>query len=333
MVITRTPFRISFFGGGTDYPAWFDNFGGGAVLSTTIDKYCYLTCRYLPPFFEKKSRIVWSKVEIVNHPDEVEHPAVREALKFLDINKGIGIHYDGDLPHRSGMGSSSSFTVGLLHALQVLRGVSVTKKQLALDAIHLEQEKMKESVGMQDQAAAAYGGFNRINFGGEDRIHVQPISISPEGKAELEGNLLLFFTGISRTASEIAKKQIVSTPKKEKELRRMLVLVDEAENTLRRADGDSRVLDDFGRLLHETWLLKRGLTDAISNSHIDEIYERARRAGALGGKLLGAGGGGFILFYARPEVQDKVKNALSGILHVPFHFEEEGSKVIYTDGS
>lgn len=303
------------------------------MLSTTIDKYCYLTCRYLPPFFEKKSRVVWSKIELINKPEEIEHPAVREALKFLDINRGIGIHYDGDLPARTGMGSSSSFTVGLLHALHVLRGTPVTKKKLALDAIHLEQEKMKESVGLQDQAAAAYGGFNRINFGGEDRIRIQPVSISPESKAELENSLLLFYTGISRTASEIAKEQITSTPSKEKELRQMLALVDEAENILRRADGDRTALDDFGRLLHETWLLKRGLTGAISNNRIDEIYARARQAGALGGKLLGAGGGGFILFYVKPEDQAKVKESLKDILNVPFRFEDEGSKVIYTDGS
>ncbi len=329
MIITRTPYRISFFGGGTDYPAWFNNFGKGAVLSTTIDKYCYLACRYLPPFFTKKSRIVWSKIEVVDHPDEIEHPAVRELLNHFGLTDGVEIHHYGDLPHRTGMGSSSSFMVGLLHALSTLQKKSVTKEQLAHDAIQIEQ-KINENVGCQDQTAAAHGGFNRITFGGPEGIDVRPILASSETKDLLQNRLMLFFTGLSRTASEVAQEQVRVTPQKEKELRTMLGMVDEAEKIL---NGPPKNLDDFGNLLHETWMLKRGLTSSISTKDIDDIYERARTAGALGGKLLGAGGGGFLLFYVKPEDQPKVKNALSGILNVPFAFENEGSKVIYTDAS
>lgn len=328
MIITRTPYRISFFGGGTDYPAWFDNFGTGAVLSATIDKYCYLTCRYLPPFFDDKNRIVWSKVQTANHVDEIEHPAVREALKFLEISDGIEILHYGDLPHRTGMGSSSSFVVGLLHALNILKGKKVSKKQLALDAISVEQERIKDNVGCQDQVAVAYGGFNRITFGGPDRIAVRPVAISQENTEILQGMLMMFYTGISRTASEIAGQQIRAISQKEKELRTMLSMVDEAEKILR---GPSRSLDAFGSLLHETWMLKKSLTNVVSNSRVDDIYERARQAGALGGKLLGAGGGGFVLFYVRPEDQQKVKHELKGVLHVPFAFEGEGSKVVHSD--
>jgi D-glycero-alpha-D-manno-heptose-7-phosphate kinase len=330
MILIRTPYRISFFGGGTDYPAWFENFGNGAVLSATIDKYCYIACRYLPPFFDKKNRVVWSKVEAVNSPEEIEHPAVREALRSLGLKNGVEIHHYGDLPHRSGMGSSSSFAVGLVHALHTLQGKPVTKKQLALDAIDLEQKKIGESVGCQDQVAAAYGGFNRINFGGSEKFAVHPVSISPEVKEQLQARLMLFYTGLSRTASEIAEEQIRTTAQKEKELRKMLSLVDGAEKIL---NNSSSGLDDFGALLHETWMLKRGLTKLVSNSHIDEIYNRAREAGVLGGKLLGAGGGGFLLFYVRPEDQGKVGEKLKDVLNIPFAFEDEGSKMIYRDGS
>ena len=330
MILTRTPYRVSFFGGGTDYPAWFHKFGAGSVLSTTIDKYCYLACRYLPPFFNNKSRIVWSKVEIVNQVGEIEHPAVREILKFLKLNDGVEIHHYGDLPHMSGMGSSSSFVVGLLHSLRVLLGQDISKRQLAMDAIRVEQEIMKSSVGCQDQTAAAYGGFNHITFGGQEKIKVQPVSISPEMKKTLEGRLMLYFTGLSRIASEIAAKQIEITPQKERELRTMLGMVDEAQKIL----GNSpAAIDDFGSLLHETWMLKRGLTQSISTSGIDAIYDRARKAGAIGGKLLGAGGGGFLLLYVKPEDQEKVKKELAGVLNVPFSFEEGGSKLVYSDGS
>lgn len=326
MVLTRTPYRISFFGGGTDYPVWFNNFGQGAVLSASIDKYCYMACRYLPPFFYTKSRVVWSKIELVNHPDELEHPTVKEALKFLNMFDGVEIHHYGDLPARSGMGSSSSFIVGLLHALRVLRGESPSKRQLALDAIHVEQERAGHNVGWQDQAAAAYGGFNRISFGGDDKIDIRPAAVALETKQALEGNLMMFFTGLSRTASEIAAEQIRITAQKEKELRTMLSLVDQAESILGRGPS---MLHDFGKLLHDTWALKRALTSSISNNEIDSIYERARSAGALGGKLLGAGGGGFLLFYVPQEKQLSVKSALKGLLQVPFHFEDKGSEVVH----
>ena len=330
MIFTRTPFRISFFGGGTDYPAWFDNFEKGAVISTAIDKYCYLACRYFPPFFENKSRIVWSKIELVNNHDDIEHPTVRESLKFLGMDDGVEIHHYGDLPARSGMGSSSSFIVGLLHALSVLRGRPVTKRQLALDAIHIEQQRVGHSVGCQDHVAAAYGGFNRITFGGPERISVHPVPISPETAELLQSRLLMFFVGLVRTASEIAAEQVRAIPQKEKELRRMLLLVDDAEKILH---NSNHALDDFGALLHETWMLKRSLTSVISNSEIDDIYSSAREAGALGGKLLGAGGGGFLLFYVKPEDQPRVKDRLKKLLYVPFSFEDEGTKVIYSDGS
>ncbi|MBI2278865.1 MAG: kinase [Candidatus Brennerbacteria bacterium] len=330
MILTRTPYRISFFGGGTDYPAWFENFGTGAVLSTTIDKYCYLACRFLPPFFEHKSRIVWSKIEVVNHHDDIEHPTAREALKLLDVKDGVEIHHYGDLPARSGMGSSSAFAVGLLHALNVLHGRPVTKKQLAMDSIHIEQERLGHSVGCQDQTAAAYGGFNRITFGGSEKINVRPVTASPETKEVLQERLLMFFTGLSRDAFEVAEQQVRVTGQKKEELTKMLSLVDQAEKILQETPHH---IDEFGRLLHETWTLKRSLTDVISNSRIDDIYERARAAGALGGKLLGAGGGGFLLLYVKPEEQETVKSALKDLLHVPFSFENEGTKLIYQDGS
>lgn len=326
MIISRTPFRISFFGGGTDYPVWYREHGG-AVLSTTINKYCYITCRRLPPFFEHKSRIVWSKIELVNHTDEIAHPVVKEALKFLDIKDGVEIHHDADIPARSGMGSSSAFTVGLLNALYTLLGKSVTKYQLARDAIYIEQERLKENVGSQDQVAAAFGGLNKIIFGGPQEFEVQPLRVPERRIEELQDRLLLFFTGFSRNASDIAASQIKNTPHKERELTEMRKLVDEAIAILNSPNAD---LDDFGRLLHETWQLKRALSEAITTSRIDEIYEVGRSAGALGGKLLGAGGGGFMLFYVRPENQVKVKEALKNLLHVPFRFEQQGSQIIYS---
>ncbi|MCX6702379.1 MAG: kinase [Candidatus Wolfebacteria bacterium] len=314
MVITRTPFRISFFGGGTDYPAWYED-NGGAVLSTSIDKYCYITCRHLPPFFEHKSRIVWSKTELVRHHDEIQHPAVREALKFLNIDKGVEIHHQGDLPARSGLGSSSSFTVGLLHALHALNGKMITKYQLMLDAIHLEQERLKENVGSQDQAAVAFGGLNKIEFSGHHRITIRPIPINNEKLDILQNHLMIFFTGMARTASEIAAEQIKNTKQKGSELRKMLEIVNEAVKVLH---GSADSFDDFGRLLHESWQIKRGLSSQITNPQIDEIYEAGRSAGALGGKLLGAGAGGFMLFFVKPEQQPVVKEKLSNLLHVPF---------------
>lgn len=323
MIINRTPFRISFFGGGTDYPVWYrDN--GGAVLATTIDRYCYITCRYLPPFFSYKSRIVWSRMENVNDVSEIQHPAVKAVLQFMKIDKGIEIHHDADLPARTGLGSSSSFTVGLLHALYALQGRMLTKVQLAKDAIHVEQNLLKENVGSQDQASASFGGFNKIEFCGDKDPCVSPVIISPEKLNQLQAHMMLIFTGFSRTASEIAGEQIKNTSKRKTELKAMHQMVDEAINILKSGD-----LMNFGKLLHEGWQLKRHLTDKITTPEIDEIYTAARRAGAIGGKLLGAGGGGFFLLFAEPEAQPGIKEKLNHLLHVPFHFENLGSQIIF----
>jgi len=324
MIINKTPFRISFFGGGTDYPVWYRE-NQGAVLSTTIDKYCYITIRYLPPFFPYKHRIVYSKIEMVNDINEILHPAVRATLQFLNIDKGIEIHHDGDLPAKTGLGSSSSFTVGLLNSLYALKGVIPSKLQLAKEAIHIERDILKENVGAQDQVAAAFGGFNKINFNGKDEIKIEPITIGKERIKQLENHLMLFFTGFSRTASDIAKSQIENTPNKKRELSLMYQMVDEAIKILNEK-GD---IKDFGKLLHEAWLLKKSLTDKISTPEIDNIYEKALQAGALGGKLLGAGGGGFMVLFVPPENQPGVREKLKNLLEVKFHFENEGSKIIY----
>jgi len=324
MIISRTPFRISFFGGGTDYPAWYrDN--GGAVLSTTIDKYCHISCRYLPPFFEHRHRIVYSKFEHVNAIDEIAHPAVREVFRFMDVRDGLEIHHDGDLPARSGLGSSSSFTVGLLHALYALKGRMVGKRRLALEAIHIEQEMIRENVGSQDQAIAAFGGLNRIEFGGEYHIEVRPITIRADRLRLFQDHLMLFFTGFSRIASEVAVDTIRRIPDRREELRSLRDMVDEATGIL---NGDGP-LDDLGRLLDQGWKLKRSLSENISTSRIDEIYDTARKAGAVGGKLLGAGGGGFMLFFVHPDARKRVREALKSLLHVPFRFEFLGSQIIY----
>jgi len=325
MIICRTPYRISFFGGGTDYPVWYRE-NKGAVLATAINKYCYITCRHLPPFFEHKNRIAYSKIEYTQDINEIQHPAVRECLNFMNINTGVEIHHDGDLPARAGLGTSSSFTVCLLNALYALNGKIVTKRQLALNAIHVEQNMIKENVGSQDQVTAAFGGLNKIEFDREHEFQVQPITISGEKRQLLFGHMMLFFTGFSRTASEIAGEQIKKTPQKGKELTRMTEMVDEALEILNGSDSD---LTDFGRLLHEGWMIKRGLTDKITTNTIDSIYETARNAGALGGKLLGAGGGGFILFFVEPEKQQKVREKLKNLLYVPFRFDNLGSQIIY----
>jgi D-glycero-alpha-D-manno-heptose-7-phosphate kinase len=324
MIISRTPFRISFFGGGTDYPVWYRE-NGGSVLATTFDKYCYITCRCLPPFFEHKHRIVYSQAELVRDIDEIRHPAVRETLRFMGISDGVEIHHDGDLPARTGLGSSSSFTVGLLNALYALKGVMASKMQLAQEAIHIEQEVLKENVGCQDQLLAAFGGFCRADFSGEKNIDIKRITISQSRLEALQNHLMLFFTGFSRTASEIAGEQIKQTPGKTRELTQMLRMVDEAINIL---NSDCDLLD-FGKLLHENWQLKRSLTDKISTPYTDFLYETAIKAGASGGKLLGAGGGGFMLFFVRPELQDTVSKAMGNVLHVPFRFESAGSQIIF----
>ena len=325
MIISRTPFRVSFFGGGTDYPAWYREHGG-AVLSTAINKYCYITCRYLPPFFDYKYRVRYYQREEANSIDEIQHPSVRECLVFANVSKGVDIVHHADLPAQSGLGSSSTFTVGLLHALYALKHEMPTKRELAINAIRIEQDRMQESVGSQDQTIAAFGGLNRIEFGGSHEIMVRPIILQPAKMERLEQSLMLFFTGFTRTASDIANEQIRQIPAKKTDLRHMMQLVDEAMDILQ--DKGDR-LDDFGRLLHEQWLIKRGMSAEISNDDIDAIYDAGLKAGALGGKLLGAGGGGFMLFFVRLEQQEQVKEALKHLLYVPSRFDHLGSQIIY----
>ncbi len=323
MVITKTPLRISFFGGGTDYVEWSRN-NGGSVLSTTIDKYLYISCRHRPPFFEHKSRIVWSQIENVQDHRDIQHPAVRAALEHLAVEDGVEIHYDADVPARTGLGSSSSFTVGLLHALYALKGSMVTKEDLAATAIHIEQNLVKENVGSQDQIAAAYGGLNKILFHQDGRFEVHPVPIALSRLEELERHCMLVFTGFTRTASEIATEQIRCAKNNGNELNAMKGMVDQAITILSHGS-----LDEFGKLLHEAWMLKRSLAGNISNSTIDAIYETGRRAGAIGGKLLGAGGGGFLLFFVPPEKRALVKMSLQHLLEIPFRFETGGSQVIF----
>jgi len=327
MIISRTPYRISFFGGGTDYHTWYQEYGA-AVLSTTIDHYCYLQCRVLPPFFNShSSRIVWSKVEEVMDHNNIQHPSVRAILNYLNITQGVEIHHLGDLPARSGLGSSSAFTVGLLHAMYALRGVMSSKRELACEAIHIERDILKENVGVQDQIETAYGGLNKIEIFPDGNFDVTPVILTGSRIRSLHDHLLLFFTGVSRTASEIAGDKIKSIPNKKQELHGLRQMVDEAEKMLSsRAD-----ICDFGRLLHESWMLKRQISAGISPGFIDEIYEKARNAGAIGGKLLGAGGGGFMLFFVKPEDKPKVCDALKNLLQVPFAFENSGSQIIFYD--
>lgn len=325
MIISRTPFRISFFGGGTDYPVWYRENGDGAVLATTMDKYCHINCRYLPPFFEHKYRIVWSKIETVKEISEIQHPSVRATLEFMGIRDGVEIHHDGDLPARTGLGSSSSFTVGLLHTIYALKGIMPTKMQLAQDAINIEQNIIKENVGSQDQVLAAFGGFNKITFRADNTFQVNPVIINGSKLKQLEKHLLFYFTGFSRYASDIAKSQIENTNNKRHELWIMRQMVDEAVMIL---NNDKRDITEFGKLLHESWKLKKSLSDKISTSEIDTIYESALEAGAIGGKLVGAGGGGFMLLFVRPEDQYRIKEKLKGLLLVPFRFENHGSQII-----
>lgn len=324
MIITSTPLRVSFFGGGTDYPVWYRE-NGGAVLSTTIDKSCYITCRQLPPFFEYHSRISYSKVENVNKNDVIQHPSVRACLRHLGVDYGVEIHHVADLPARTGLGTSSAFTVGLLLGLYALQNQMRDKRTLAAEAIHVEQELLKEAVGAQDQVSAAYGGFNRINFNPDGSIEVNRILAVPERFAELQQHLALYFTGFSRIASEVAQEQLRMTPHKKQELSAMLQLVNEAETIV---TDQKRSLLEFGRLLHESWQIKRSLTQKISNANIDEIYQAGLSAGALGGKLLGAGGGGFMLFFVPPEKREALRMKLKKLLCVPFSFSNRGSHVV-----
>lgn len=324
MIISKTPFRMSFFGGGTDYPVWYREHGG-SVLATTFDKYCYISCRYLPPFFEHRHRVVYSKIENVKSAEEIEHPAVKALLQYMNVDEGLEVHHDGDLPARTGLGSSSSFTVGLLHSLYALRGTMPTKMKLATEAIHVEQNVIKENVGSQDQVSAAFGGLNLIRFHPDESIDVSPVVIHKERRRELERSIMLYFTGFSRYASEIAEKQIKNTPKKKAELHAMHEMVGRAMEII---VDESKDIGEFGSLLHESWMLKRSLTDKITTPQVDEIYEAAMGAGALGGKLLGAGGGGFIIIFAKQDARPRIEEKLKDLLRVPFSFENQGSQII-----
>lgn len=330
MIITRTPFRISFFGGGTDYPEWYLK-EGGSVLSTTIDKYGYISCRYLPPFFNHCFRIAYSVIENVKHPEEIKHPAVRAILlneqEYLcpSLNR-LEIHYDGDLPARAGLGTSSSFTAGLLKTLAALKGEFISKIDLAYKTIDMEQNIIKEHVGSQDQVAASYGGLNRIDFTTKNEIHVHPVTISASRVKELEDHLILCFTNVQRIASDIAKTKIDNLKKRYRELKIMHQMVSEAIDIL---CSSNTPIEEFGKLLHENWQYKRTLSDKVSNESIDNTYEVARKAGAIGGKILGAGGGGFLLLFAKPEDQPLIKEALKEFVHVPFKLDYTGSQVIF----
>jgi len=324
MIITRTPFRISLFGGGTDYPAWIKDHGG-SVIGTAIDKYCYLTVRRLPPFFEHRSRIVYSKVELVREVSEIQHPAVRGILSELKMEDGLEIHHDADLPARSGLGSSSAFTVGLLNGLYALNSHMITKRDLAYRAMHIEQNVLQENVGCQDQVWAAYGGFNRIDFVRDGTFTVMPIIISADRRRELRESMLLCFTGFSRFASDIAGEQIRNMRSREKELHRLRLDVEAAFELL---IGQNLRIRELGELLHESWRTKRELSDRVSTPQIDEIYDAGRSAGAIGGKLLGAGGGGFMLFVVDPAEREAVRKKLEKLIHVSFDFDDSGSRVV-----
>jgi len=324
MIINRTPFRISFFGGGTDYPSWYLKHGG-SVLCTAIDKYCYITCRLLPPFFEHRLRIVYSQTEHCHHYSEIKHAAVRETLRFVGLDRGLEIHHDGDLPSRSGVGSSSSFTVGLLHALYALQGIMPSKKQLALESIHIEQNLIKETVGSQDQACVAYGGLNQIDFSTNGEIEIRPLTLSMARTEELNSHLMLFYTGIKRTASDVASSYVSDLDSRQESLTRIREMVDEGVDILR----SNSCIRKFGELLHESWMLKRSLSSQVSNPDLDDFYDKARNAGAIGGKITGAGGGGFLLLFVPPSAQHRVREALGAQIRVPFRFEPAGSQIIF----
>ena len=322
MIITRTPYRCSLFGGGTDYPSWYKEHGG-AVLTGTIDKYCYLSARYMPAFLGYKYNACWSKMERVNRLEDLVHSGIRGCLQYMGIDEGFEINHAGDLPARSGLGSSSAFTVGMLHALHALQGRHVNKARLARDAIEVEQVVLKETVGIQDQIQCAHGGFNHIEIYRDGTYTIRPVVIRPERKALLESKLMLFFTGLQRNSSEIADAQVSNIERKETELKAIQSLVPRALDAV--TNGN---LDDVGNLLHESWMLKRELSDKVSNPEIDGLYNAAREAGAIGGKLLGAGGGGFFLFFVPPERQEAVREAMNGRLDIPFKFEHGGSQIV-----
>ena len=324
MIISKTPYRISFFGGGSDYPSWYLK-NGGSVLSATIDKYIYISCRDLPPFFSHKHRIVWSKIETVKSIKQIQHRAVKEMLNNFKIKSGLEIHYDGDLPARSGMGSSSVFVVGLMNVLNSYTRKNISRNLLAKKSIHFEQKILKDIVGSQDQIAATYGGFNKIIFKPGGKFIVNPIKIKKKTLTNLNKNLLLVYTGIKRTAHEIAKSYVSKLNNSKREhMIQICNFVSEAEKILKKGN-----IDDFGRLLHDSWLEKKRLSLSITNSKIDQIYSAAINNGAIGGKLLGAGGGGFLLFYVPKNKQKKFIKHFKKLTNVPFNFSFEGSKIMF----
>lgn len=324
MIITRTPYRVSFFGGGSDFEPWYSKHGG-AVLTSTIDSYCYVLARFMPPFLGTRYRIFWSKMETVNERSEIQHPAVRACLEYLGIDEGFEINHAGDLPARSGLGSSSAFTVGLLNALHALNGKLATKDQLALEAIHVEQRVMRETVGVQDQIQCAHGGLNLIELNRDGSHLVRPIILPSARSVELQSHLMLFFTGLQRDSSEIAAAQVANAERRENELHAIASMVPRAVAIL----TTGKPIEQFGNLLHESWLLKRTLSEKVSNSQLDAIYQTALGAGATGGKVLGAGGGGFFLFFAKPAAQEAVRRALDGLLEVPLRFEHSGTQIVH----
>lgn len=327
MIISKTPLRMSFFGGGTDYPEWFSQHGG-AVLSATFNKYCYITCRYLPPFFDHKYRLSYSKVEHQKSIQDIEHKVIKQVIVRSEISDGLEIHCDADLPARSRLGSSSTFTVGLINALYNLLGRQLPPSDLAQEAIFIERERLSEVVGYQDQHAAAHGGLNLIEFAKSGQTTINRLPVEASRQALLADHLMLFFTGISRDAHEIAAKKVQGFNDKKSELRLMQASVAHAANIL--TNGGN--ISEFGELMHMNWMLKKSLSDCISNSYLDSLYDAARQSGAIGGKLIGAGGGGFLLMFVPPKRQQAVKVALSELVHVPFRFEDNGSEIIYTGG-
>jgi D-glycero-alpha-D-manno-heptose-7-phosphate kinase len=324
MIISRTPFRISFFGGGTDYPAWYREHGG-AVLGTTINKYCYISFRNLPPFFEHRHRIVYSQIELLQDTEEIQHPAVRNVLREYGVTQGVEIQHHGDLPARSGLGSSSSFTVGLLHALRAHQGQMSSSEWLAKEAIRMEQEVIKEAVGSQDQIWAAYGGTNFVAFHTDGSFDVTPLFMSQERKQELESHMMLFFTRFSRIAETVAARKIENFPSRKKELQTMRQMAEEARDILQ---SPGRPVRDIGCLLREAWQIKKELAEGVSTPAVDEIHECAMRAGALGAKLLGAGGGGFMLILAEPSAHTAIREALKSLIEVSFTTGSMGSKIV-----
>ena len=328
MIITRTPFRISLFGGGSDHPAWF-NQNGGRVLSFAINKYCYLTSRILPPFFEHKFRIAYSKVETTNSIDEIQHPVVRESIRKFTPRSNLEIHHDGDLPARSGIGSSSAFAVGMIHSLIALRQESISRSTLADLAIEMEHEILKENVGWQDQIACALGGVNLIDFGPGHTWQSIPIRLQPDLESNLLSRMVLVFTGVSRNSSHVSEGLLMNLEKKSSLMLRVMDLAKECEIILRKSSD----FDFIGEMLAESWALKKQINSSSSTSSLDEWYERGIRAGALGGKVLGAGGGGFMLYWVKEDEREVFCKKFGDATIVPFKICHSGSSVIYRDSS